>query len=61
LKEYVSNKGVLEKVKSYMYVTEFQKHRISHVHILLDLENSNKLHDPKDYDNIVNAKTPKLK
>ncbi|XP_072077937.1 uncharacterized protein [Arachis hypogaea] len=38
-------KGVLKKVKSYIYVTEFQKRGLSHVHMLLILENNDKLSD----------------
>ncbi|KAI5424445.1 hypothetical protein KIW84_030582 [Lathyrus oleraceus] len=52
LKDDVINKGVLGKVKSYMYVTEFQKRGLPHVHMLLVLE-SNDLRDPKDYDSMV--------
>ncbi|XP_050895899.1 uncharacterized protein LOC127102588 [Lathyrus oleraceus] len=60
LKDDVINKGVLEKVKSYMYVTEFQKRGISHVHMLLVLESNDKLHDPKDYDSMIRAEIHKL-
>ncbi|XP_050915879.1 uncharacterized protein LOC127130973 [Lathyrus oleraceus] len=60
LKDDVINKGVLGKVKSYMYVTEFQKGGLSHVHMLLVLESNDKLHDPKDYDSMVRAEIPKL-
>ncbi|KAI5438213.1 hypothetical protein KIW84_024094 [Lathyrus oleraceus] len=52
LKDGVINKGVLGKFKSYMYVTEFQKRGLSHVHMLLVLESNNKLRDPKDYDSM---------
>ena len=55
LKEDVVNKGVLRKVISYMYVTEFQKRGLSHVHMLLILDNKDKLRDPQDYDSIVRA------
>ncbi|XP_050877630.1 uncharacterized protein LOC127081419 [Lathyrus oleraceus] len=60
LKDDVINKGVLGKVKSYMYVTEFQKRGLPHVHMLLVLESNDKLHDPKDYDIMVRAEIPKL-
>ncbi|KAI5438474.1 hypothetical protein KIW84_024275 [Lathyrus oleraceus] len=60
LKDDVINKGVLGKVKSYMYVTEFQKHGLPNVHMLLVLESNDKLHDPKDYDSMVRAEIPKL-
>ncbi|KAI5390621.1 hypothetical protein KIW84_075788 [Lathyrus oleraceus] len=60
LKDDVINKGVLGKVKSYMYVTEFQKRGLPHVHMLLVLESNDKLCDPKDYDSMVRAEIPKL-
>ncbi|XP_050916147.1 uncharacterized protein LOC127131262 [Lathyrus oleraceus] len=52
LKDDVINKGVLGKVKSYMYVTEFQKRGLPHVRMLLVLESNDKLRDPKDYDSM---------
>ena len=58
LKEDVVNKGVLGKVNSYMYVTEFQKRELPHVHMLLILDNNDKLRDPQDYDSIVRAEIP---
>ncbi|KAI5438717.1 hypothetical protein KIW84_024444 [Lathyrus oleraceus] len=60
LKDDVINKGVLGKVKSYVYVTEFQKRGLPHVHMLLVLESNDKLRDPKDYDSMVRAEMPKL-
>ncbi|KAI5419734.1 hypothetical protein KIW84_043772 [Lathyrus oleraceus] len=60
LKDDVINKGVLGKVKSYMYVTEFQKRGLPHVYMLLVLESNDKLRDPKDYDSMVRAEIPKL-
>ncbi|XP_052112761.1 uncharacterized protein LOC107472399, partial [Arachis duranensis] len=58
LKEDVITKGVLGKVKSYIYVTEFQKRGLPHVHILLILENNDKLIDPEHYDSLVRAEIP---
>ncbi|XP_029150694.1 uncharacterized protein [Arachis hypogaea] len=52
LKEDVITKGVLGKVKSYIYVTEFQKRGLPHVHMLLILENNYKLIDPEHYDSL---------
>ncbi|XP_052107503.1 uncharacterized protein LOC107458495 [Arachis duranensis] len=52
LKEDVITKGVLGKVKSYIYVTEFQKRGLPHVHMLLILENNDKLIDPEHYDSL---------
>ncbi|XP_019447295.1 PREDICTED: uncharacterized protein LOC109350519 [Lupinus angustifolius] len=58
LRTDVIDKGVLGNVKSYMYVTEFQKRGLPHVHMLLILENSDKLHSPEEYDAIVRAEIP---
>ncbi|XP_016206045.1 uncharacterized protein LOC107646372 [Arachis ipaensis] len=58
LKEDVITKGVLKKVKSYIYVTEFQKRGLPHVHMLLILENNDKLIDPEHYDSLVRAEIP---
>ncbi|CAK8560423.1 unnamed protein product [Lathyrus sativus] len=55
LKDAVINKGVLGKVKSYMYVTEFQKRGLPHVHMLLVLESNDKLRGPEEYDSVVRA------
>ena len=52
LKQDVITKGVLRKVKSYIYVTKFQKRGLSHVHMLLILENNDKLSDPDQYDSL---------
>ncbi|KAF1879812.1 hypothetical protein Lal_00039684 [Lupinus albus] len=41
-----------------MYVTEFQKRGLSHVHMLLILENNDKLCIPEEYDAIVRAEIP---
>ncbi|XP_019413906.1 PREDICTED: uncharacterized protein LOC109325794 [Lupinus angustifolius] len=52
LRADVIDKGVLGNVKSYMYVTEFQKRGLPHVHMLLILENNDKLRSPQEYDAI---------
>ncbi|XP_057740018.1 uncharacterized protein LOC130957156 [Arachis stenosperma] len=58
LKEDVITKGVLGKVKRYIYVTEFQKRGLPHVHMLLILENNDKLIDPEHYNSLVRAEIP---
>ena len=58
LKDDVINKGVLGMVKSYIYVTEFQKGGLPHVHMLLILENHDKLRSPEQYDSVVRAEIP---
>jgi len=42
-----------------MYVTEFHKRALSHVHMLLVLVNNEKLRDPEQYDSMVRAEIPK--
>jgi len=58
LKEDVVNKGVIRKVISYIYLTKFQKHGLPHVHMLLILDNNDKLLYPQDYDSIGRAEIP---
>ncbi|CAL0299188.1 unnamed protein product [Lupinus luteus] len=58
LRADVIDKGVLGNVKSYMYVTEFQKRGLPHVHMLLILENNDKLCSPEEYDEIVRVEIP---
>lgn len=59
LKDDVINKGVLGRVKSYMYVTKFQKHGLPHVHMLLILDTNDKLREPEEYDSVVKAEIPR--
>ncbi|KAI5407181.1 hypothetical protein KIW84_053433 [Lathyrus oleraceus] len=59
LKDDVINKGVLGRVKSYMYVTEFQKRGLPHVHMLLILDTDDKLREPEEYDSVVKAEIPR--
>ncbi|KAI5395644.1 hypothetical protein KIW84_061988 [Lathyrus oleraceus] len=59
LKDDVINKGVLGRVKIYMYVTEFQKHGLPHVHMLLILDTDDKLREPEEYYSMVKAKIPR--
>ncbi|KAL6140767.1 hypothetical protein ACLB2K_059061 [Fragaria x ananassa] len=55
LKEDVIKKGVLGNVVAYVYVIEFQKRGLPHVHMLLILNDDDKLNNPDDYDKIVRA------
>ncbi|XP_050878562.1 uncharacterized protein LOC127082372 [Lathyrus oleraceus] len=59
LKDDVINKGVLGRVKTYMYVTEFQKRGLPHVHMLLILDTDDKLREPEEYDSVVKAEIPR--
>ncbi|XP_019416787.1 PREDICTED: uncharacterized protein LOC109328012 [Lupinus angustifolius] len=58
LRANVIDKGVLGNVKSYMCVTEFQKRGLPHVHMLLILEDNDKLRSPEEYDAIVRVEIP---
>ncbi|XP_062017408.1 uncharacterized protein LOC133733784 [Rosa rugosa] len=58
LKNDVIKKGVLGTVVAYVYVIEFQKRGLPHVHMLLMLSDDDKLNNPDDYDHIVRAEIP---
>ncbi|XP_024156624.1 uncharacterized protein LOC112164604 [Rosa chinensis] len=58
LKEDVIKKGVLGTVVAHVYVIEFQKRGLPHVHMLLMLNDDDKLNNPDDYDQIVQAEIP---
>ncbi|KAM5582463.1 hypothetical protein ABKV19_002737, partial [Rosa sericea] len=58
LKEDVIKKGVLGTVVAHVYVIEFQKRGLPHVHMLLMLNDDDKLNNPDDYDKIVRAEIP---
>lgn len=59
LKDDVIYKGVLWRVKIYMYVTEFLKYGLPHVHMLLILDTDDKLRDPEEYDSMVKEEIPR--
>ncbi|XP_024200595.1 uncharacterized protein LOC112203930 [Rosa chinensis] len=58
LKEDIINKGVLGKVAAHAFVVEFQKRGLPHVHMLIMLEENDKLNNPDEYDRIVRAEIP---
>ncbi|XP_028074574.1 uncharacterized protein LOC114276939 [Camellia sinensis] len=51
-------KHVLEKVLAYAYVIEYQKRGLLHAHMVIILDENDKLRTPDDYDNIVRAEIP---
>ena len=51
-------KGVLRKVKAYVYVIEFQKRDLPHVHMLLILDDDNKLRNLEAYNCVVKVEIP---
>jgi hypothetical protein len=50
--------GVLGNVIAKIWVIEFQKRGLPHVHILLILDEASKLHTTEDYDLMVLAEIP---
>ncbi|KAG5525404.1 hypothetical protein RHGRI_031907 [Rhododendron griersonianum] len=57
-KDDILNKHVLGKVTAYVYVIENQKRGLPHAHILLILDENDKLKTPDDYDSVVRAEIP---
>ncbi|KAL0291359.1 UNVERIFIED_CONTAM: hypothetical protein Sangu_2463800, partial [Sesamum angustifolium] len=58
LKKDIYTKGVLGKVVAHVHVIEFQKRGLPHAHILVILDENDKLNTPDDYDHIVRAEIP---
>ena len=52
------DREVLGNVIAYMYTIEFQKRGLPHAHILLILQDRDKLHRADDYDKVVSAELP---
>ena len=57
-KDDIVNKRVLGRVVAHVHVFEFQKRGLPHVHMLLILDDNDKLHSLDDYDRIVRAEIP---
>ncbi|XP_075640438.1 uncharacterized protein LOC142612209 [Castanea sativa] len=58
LKDDIVVKGVLGRVIVYVPVFEFQKRGLSHAHMLIILDEDDKLHNPEDYDQVVKGEIP---
>ncbi|XP_026390771.1 uncharacterized protein LOC113286340 [Papaver somniferum] len=58
LKVDLFTKGVLGKVAAHVHVIEFQKRGLPHAHILIILQERDKLRSPDDYDRVVRAEIP---
>ncbi|XP_058198400.1 uncharacterized protein LOC131313924 [Rhododendron vialii] len=59
-KDDILNKHGFGKVTTYVYVIENQKRGLPHAHILLILDENDKLKTPDDYDSVIRAKTPDI-
>ena len=58
LKDDIVVKGILGRVIAYVHVFEFQKKGLPHAHMLIILDEDDKLHNPEDYDQVVKAEIP---
>ena len=56
LKDDIVVKGVFRRVIVYVQVFQFQKRGLPHAHMLIILDEDDKLHNPEDYDQVVKAK-----
>lgn len=54
----LTTKDVLGKLKAFVYVIEFQKRGLPHAHILLILEDGDKITSVEDIDNCISAELP---
>jgi hypothetical protein len=50
--------GLFGKVAGMVYTIEFQKRGLPHMHLLIFLQQGDKIRDPKDVDDIVSAQIP---
>ncbi|XP_028104091.1 uncharacterized protein LOC114303138 [Camellia sinensis] len=58
IKTDILTKHVLRKVLAYAYVIEYQKRGLPHAHMVIILDENDKLRTPDDYDNIIRAEIP---
>ena len=57
-KELVIKRGVLGKCIAYTYVIEFQKRGLPHVHLLLFLDENDKINTSEKVDELISAEIP---
>ncbi|KAH7713457.1 hypothetical protein AAVH_19195 [Aphelenchoides avenae] len=50
--------GCFGKLKTFVYTVEYQKRGLPHVHMLITLDNANKLKTANDIDKVISAKIP---
>jgi hypothetical protein len=56
--EEIYKKGILGKAVAYVYTIEFQKRGLPHAHILVFLEDGDKILTPADIDTAIRAYWP---
>ena len=58
MKDMLTKKHILGVVKAYVYVVEFQKRGLPHVHFLLIMDSRYKLLVPEQYDHLISVELP---
>ncbi|ONL99141.1 Helicase [Zea mays] len=61
LKKRLTKHHILGKIRAYVYVMEFQKRGLPHVHFLLIMQRKYKLTCPDQYDHLISAEIPDKK
>ncbi|AQK55106.1 hypothetical protein ZEAMMB73_Zm00001d051768 [Zea mays] len=61
LKKRLTKHDILGKIRAYVYVVEFQKRGLPHVHFLLIMQRKYKLTCPDQYDLLISAEMPDKK
>ncbi|ONM35627.1 DNA helicase-like protein [Zea mays] len=61
LKKRLTKHHILGKIRAYVYVVEFQKRVLPHVHFLLIMQRKYKLTCPDQYDHLISAEIPDKK
>ena len=59
LKDDIVVKGILRRVIAYVHVFEFQKKGLPHAHMLIILDEDDKLQNLEDFDWVVKAEIPR--
>ena len=59
LKDDIVVKGILKRVIAYVHVFEFQKKGFPHAHMLIILDEDDKLQNLEDFDWVVKAEIPR--
>ena len=54
----IIHNGVLGKVAAHVYMIEFQKRGLPHMHLLVFLQDPDKLKSPEDIDKLISAQWP---
>ena len=50
--------GLFGTISGLVYTTEFQKHGLPHIHVLIFLQGAHKIRDANHVDSLISAKLP---